>query len=61
MAWQRREKDLVSRLRRRRIDRRKYGVLEEELRDIKPRRPSHKGLVVLGLVVCHFLAFLLSK
>jgi len=38
MVWLRREKDQENRLRKRKIDSSRYGVLDAELLDIKPRR-----------------------
>lgn len=38
MVWLRREKDQENRLRKRKIDSSRYGVLDAELPDIKPRR-----------------------
>lgn len=38
MVWLRREKDQENRSRKRRIDSSRYGVLDVELPDIKPRR-----------------------
>jgi cell division septal protein FtsQ len=51
MVWLRREKDQENRLKRRKIDSSRYGVLDAELPDIKPRRLRIKYIMIIMMMM----------